>query len=259
MACKAIAIVQARVSSTRLPGKVLKEINGKSLIEILFHRLSQAKKINRIMLATSVNKENDPLVNIIAKLGYDVFRGSEDDVLGRYYKASKQYEPESVIRITGDCPIIDPSLVDEVISLYDKENVDYASNTNPPTYPDGLDVEVFSFKSLKEANNKAKSSHEREHVTPYIRTNKKLKNINLSNNKNDSNERWTIDDPEDYVVIENIVNHFAPNLDFTWKDVLELKNTHLDYFEANKNIQRNAGAELDTGQKFWNRAKMGKI
>jgi glutamate-1-semialdehyde aminotransferase/spore coat polysaccharide biosynthesis protein SpsF (cytidylyltransferase family) len=255
MACNVLAIVQARVGSTRLQGKVLKKINGKPLIEILFHRLSKTKKIDKIILATSESSENDSLTQMIEKLGYDVFRGSENDVLSRYFEAANNYQPKSIVRITGDCPIIDPAIIDEVISLYEKENANYASNTNPPTYPDGLDVEVFSFDSLIEANEKAETSHEREHVTPFIRASNKLKNINLSNDTDLSRERWTVDDPEDLVVIENILNHFVPELDFSWKDVLELKKTHPDYFEANKSIKRNAGAELGTGQKLWNRAK----
>ena len=250
-----LAIVQARMSSTRLPGKVLKKVNGKPLIEILFHRLSRSKKIDKVILATSENAENNRLAETIEQLSFDVFRGSEDDVLDRYYQAAKVYKPQVVVRITGDCPIIDPAIIDEVISLYEKEDADYASNINPPTYPDGLDVEVLSFDSLKEANKKAKISHEREHVTPFIRANNKLKNINLSNDTDLSKERWTVDDPDDLSVIENILNHFAPDLDFSWKDVLELKKTHPDYFEANKSIKRNAGAGLGTGQKLWNRAK----
>jgi glutamate-1-semialdehyde aminotransferase/spore coat polysaccharide biosynthesis protein SpsF (cytidylyltransferase family) len=243
------------MSSTRLPGKTLKKVNGKPLIEILFHRLSRSKKIDKVILATSENAENDRLAETIEQLSFDVFRGSEDDVLDRYYQAAKVYKPQVVVRITGDCPIIDPEVVDKVIEIYQKTNVDYASNTEPPTYPDGLDVEVFSFYSLKKANEKAKTSHEREHVTPFIRANNKLKNINLSNDTDLSKERWTVDDPEDLLVIENILNHFAPDLDFSWKDVLELKKTHPDYFEANKSIKRNEGADLRTGQKLYKRAK----
>ena len=145
---KVIAIVQARVGSIRLPMKVLKEINGKSLIEILFYRLSQSKIIDKIILATSENIENDLLVNLVGKLGYEVFRGNETDVLDRYYHAAKEHQFETVVRITGDCPIIDPRLVDKIISIYEEGNTDYVSNTNPPTYPDGLDIEVFSFKSI---------------------------------------------------------------------------------------------------------------
>ena len=132
-------------------------MNGKSLIEILFHRLSNSKKIDKLILATSQNTENDLLVETIEKLGFEIFRGSENDVLDRYYKAAMHYMPKAVVRITGDCPIIDPHLVDEVISIYEQEKVDYVSNTNPPTYPDGLDTEVFSFEALKIAHAQAKN------------------------------------------------------------------------------------------------------
>ena len=162
MAVNNLAIVQARMGSTRLPCKVLKEVNGKSLIEILFHRLSNSKKIDKLILATSQNTENDLLVETIEKLGFETFRGSENDVLDRYYKAAMRYIPQAVVRITGDCPLIDPHLVDEVISIYEQEKVDYVSNTNPPTYPDGLDTEIFSFEALKIAHDQAKKPFDRE-------------------------------------------------------------------------------------------------
>ena len=180
MACKVIAIVQARVGSIRLPGKVLKEINGKSLIEILFHRLAQSKKIDKIILATTKNIENDKLVNLVENLGYEVFRGNETDVLDRYYHAAKKHRSETVVRITGDCPIIDPELVDEIISIYGQENADYVSNTNPPTYPDGLDTEVFSFEALKIAHEQTKEPFDREHVTPFIKIHHQFSRKNLN-------------------------------------------------------------------------------
>ena len=250
-----LAIVQARMSSTRLPGKILKDVNGKQLIEILLHRVSQSKKIDKIILATSENPENDGLADFVEQLGYEVFRGSEDDVLGRYYQAAKFHHPDSVVRITGDCPLIDPQLVDNVIELFEQHEVDYASNTEPPTFPDGLDTEIFSFKALEYAFKLAEKPSEREHVTPFIRTNAKFRRINFSNETDLSEERWTVDDPEDFEVIENVVNHFAPNLDYTWRDVLELKKSHPEYFEANKGIKRNEGTEMSTGQKLWKRAK----
>jgi glutamate-1-semialdehyde aminotransferase/spore coat polysaccharide biosynthesis protein SpsF (cytidylyltransferase family) len=250
-----IAIVQARMGSTRLPGKVLKEVNGKSLIEILFRRLSRSKKIDKIVLATSTNIEDEPLAKTIEKLGFDVFRGSEDNVLERYYEIGTLYKPQAIVRITGDCPIIDPELVDEVIGFYLQENVDYASNTNPPTYPDGLDTEVFSLTTLEIAYEQAKESFEREHVTSFIRTNGQFRQANYSNENNYSDERWTVDEPEDFEVIENILNHFSSNLNFTWRNVLQLKHSHPELFIANKNIKRNEGAELGTGQKLWKRAK----
>jgi len=250
-----LAIVQARMGSTRLPGKVLKKVCGKPLIEILLHRLSRAKKIDKIILATSVSKENDSLTETVEKLGFEVFRGSEDDVLDRYYEAAKPYSLEAVVRITGDCPIIDPQLVDEVIGLYQENKVDYVSNTEPSTYPDGLDTEVFSFIALETAYNKAEESFEREHVTPFIRTNGQFKLANYSNEIDLSGERWTVDEPEDFEVIENIINHFLPDLYFSWRDVIQLKQSHPNCFAANRGIKRNEGAELGTGQKLWKRAK----
>ena len=252
---KVVCTVEARMRSSRLPGKVLKEVNGKTLIEILFHRLSKSKKIDKIILATAENKENDILTETVEKLGFDVFRGSEEDVLDRYYHAAKPLKPSVVIRITGDCPIIDPQLVDDVIGLYQENNVDYVSNTEPPTYPDGLDTEVFSFTALETAYNKAEESFEREHVTPFICTNGEFKQANYLNETDLSGERWTVDDPEDFEVIKNVINHFAPDLYFSWRDVLKLKKSRPEYFEANRDIERNEGAELGTGQKLWKRAK----
>ena len=250
-----LAIVQARMGSTRLPGKVLKMVNGKPLIEILLHRLSHSRKIDQIILATSEDRENDQLAEMVENIGFEVFRGSKSDVLERYYQAAKRYSPEAVVRITGDCPIIDPQLVDEVIGLYQENNVDYVSNTEPPTYPDGLDAEVFSFTALEMTNSKAEKSFEREHVTPFIRTNRQFKRANYSNKTDLSGERWTVDDPEDFEVIKNIIKHFAPDLDFSWQDVLKLKKSRPELFEANFGIRRNEGADLGTGQKLYKRAK----
>ena len=235
------------MGSTRLPGKVMKEVNGKPLIEILLYRLSRSKKIDKLILATSENTENDLLVKTVKKLGFEVFRGSEDDVLDRYYEAAKLFRPKAVVRITGDCPIIDPQLVDEVISLYLKNNADYVSNTEPSTFPDGLDTEVFSFAALEMAREQATKSFEREHVTPFIRTNGQFQRFNYTSEIDLFGERRVVDNPEDFSVIENILNYFAPNLDFTWKEVLDLKQSRPEYFEANQSIRRNEGADLGTG------------
>ena len=199
MAINTLAIVQARFGSVRFPGKILKEVNGFPLIQILFHRLSQSKKIDKIILATSKNIENDSLAILINNLGYDVFRGNELDVLDRYYNAAEKFKAETIVRITGDCPIIDPHIVDRVISIYDKGNVDYVSNTLVPTYPDGLDVEVFSFRALKMAQTKAKKPFDREHVTPFIKSNDQFIRKNVENNV-------------DLLVIE-VTNVFSPLTD----------------------------------------------
>ena len=179
-----LAIIQARMGSTRFPGKVMETVCGKPLIEILLHRLSLSKKIDKIILATSINKENDTLSEFVEKLGFEVFRGSEYDVLDRYYQTAKLYSPKTVLRITGDCPLIDPKIVDKSINRYEQEKVDYLNNVTPPTYPDGMDVEIFSFETLNEAWNKADSNHEREHVSPYIKNNDKFTKSYLINKNN---------------------------------------------------------------------------
>jgi glutamate-1-semialdehyde 2,1-aminomutase len=255
MAVNCLAIVQARMGSIRLPGKVLKVINEKTLIEIVLHRLSNSKRIDKIVLATSKNSENDDLANLVKKLGYEVYRGSEDDVLDRYYRAAQKHLPEIVVRITGDCPIIEPQLVDNVIDLFQEKNVDYASNVEPPTFPDGLDTEVFSYAALETAHQHATNSYDREHVTPFIYTNNKFKRTNLLNTEDLSGERLTVDNSEDFEVIKNIFNHFTPNLDFSWCEVLELKKSHPELFKANRGIQRNEGVDLGMGQKLYKRAK----
>ena len=243
------------MGSTRLPGKVLKQINGKPLIEILLHRLSLTKRIDKIILATSNNSMNNGLVEIAKRLGYEVYLGSEDDVLDRYYKAAKKYEPKSIVRITGDCPLIDPQLVDNLIGFYHEKKMDYVGNGDPPTFPDGLDIEVFSYKALETAYKQAKDKFEREHVTPFIRNNKKLKRANFEYTEDLSSERWTVDESEDLQVINEIINHFSPRLDFTWQDVYALKKSNPELFKANKYITRNEGAKMGTGQKLWKRAK----
>ena len=255
MAHKVVAIVQARMSSKRLPGKVLKTIDEKPLIEILLYRLSHSKAINTIILATSENPENDVLAATVEKMGYDVFRGSEDDVLDRYYHAAKWYGAEIVVRITGDCPIIDPNVVDGVVECFIKNNVDYASNVEPPTYPDGLDVEAFSFFALEHAHANATSKFDREHVTPFIRDRSNFKKNNLAYCKDVSKERWTVDTVQDFEVLQNICRHFSPNLDFNLEDVLTLRANQPILFDANLSTKRNEGIDLSSGNKLWERAK----
>ena len=250
-----VAIVQARMGSTRLPGKVMQTVVGKPLIEILISRLEKSKYIDEIVLATSDDPGNQPLIHYIDKLGYKVYQGSENDVLDRYYKAAKKYKADIVIRITGDCPLIDPELVDSVIASFIENQVDYACNTNPPTYPDGLDTEVFSFASLKFAWENASKAYDREHVTPFIRESGNFRTYNFTNKNDYSEERWTVDEPEDFEVIKSIIEYFSPRIDFSWMDTMKIRKTHPELFLANKNIIRNEGAILNTGQKLWKRAK----
>jgi glutamate-1-semialdehyde 2,1-aminomutase len=252
---KIVAIVQARMGSTRLPNKVMKLIGGIPMIELLLTRLARAKEVDQIIVATSVNERNQPLVEHVCKLGYTCEQGSENDVLDRYVQAANKHQAEVVVRITGDCPLVDPELVDEVIRRLKTENLDYLSNTNPPTYPDGLDIEVFTFKALEKASQKTSDPFDREHVTPYLRKPGKFKTAALQHNQDLSALRWTVDEPADFAVIEKVFQHYHPRTDFTWNDVLTLHSQQPELFNINQHIIRNEGASMGTGQKLWKRAK----
>jgi glutamate-1-semialdehyde aminotransferase/spore coat polysaccharide biosynthesis protein SpsF (cytidylyltransferase family) len=250
-----IAIIQARMGSTRLPKKVMMEIGGVPIIELLIRRLSKSKKITKIIVATSNHKNNYPLIKHVENLGYHVYCGSEKDVLGRYFYAAQEAKAKVIVRITGDCPLVDPLLVDDVIEGFIKNNADYASNREPATYPDGLDVEVFSMQALDMANNEARSAHQREHVTPYIINSEKFSKFYLTNSEDLSMERWTVDELEDFLVVEDIFGAFYPRVDFSWNEVMELRSTNPNIFSKNKHLIRNEGASMNTGQKLWKRAK----
>ena len=181
---KVVAIVQARMGSIRFPNKVMKPICGTPMIGLLLYRLSRAKRINLIVLATSTDPRNIPLTNYVRELGYDVYQGSEDDVLDRYYQAAELAQADVVVRITGDCPLIDPEVVDKVIEKFQENNVDYASNALFRSYPDGLDTEVFTFKALEAAWNQAREPREREHVTPFLRESDQFTRIEVINDPN---------------------------------------------------------------------------
>jgi len=252
---KTIAIIQARMGSTRFPNKVMRPINGVPMIELLLQRLAKAKSIDKIILATSDDPRNQPLTDHIRSLGYDVFIGSENDVLDRYYQSAKPYHPDTIVRITGDCPLIDPELVDQVIAAYETQGVDYLTNTFPPTYPDGLDTEVFSYRALELAANQAVNSIEREHVTPFIRESGQFKTGNVAHNQDCSQERWTVDEAADFEVISSVFNHFHPRTDFGWLEVMALRQAQPAIFQANQHLIRNEGAVMGTGQKLWKRAK----
>ena len=251
---KIVALVQARMGSTRLPNKVMKPINGVPMIELLLSRLSSSKLINQIVVASSVDPKNKPLVEHVTKLGYVCEQGSENDVLDRYVQAAKKHNADVVVRITGDCPLVDPVLVDSVIQGFKSANVDYFSNISPPTYPDGLDIEVFTFKALERANIESQKPFDHEHVTPYIRESGQFSSSSLNHTENLSTARWTVDELEDFNVIEKIFNHFYPNTHFSWLDVLKLQTESPEIF-SNQHLIRNEGATLGTGQKLWKRAK----
>jgi len=252
---RVIALVQARLGSIRLPKKVLKNIAEKPLIEILLERLSKSHEIDEIIVATSDKEENDQLQVLIESLGYKCSRGSENNVLNRFYAAAQEFDADAIVRITGDCPLVDATIVDECIKQYKNKNVDYVSNLEPASFPDGLDVEVISFAALKQANNEAFSQYDREHVTPFIRNSNKFSKYSIQHHEDFSNQRWSVDEPEDLLVVNNIFKYFAPDIFFNWKQVIELLKFNPEIFSDNKFIQNNEGANMGTGQKLYKRAK----
>ena len=252
-------IVQARCGSLRFPDKILKKIKKDyTLIEFLFSRLFKSKKINNFFLATTKNKSDDKLCNLFKDSKVKIFRGDENNVLSRYYKIAKQNKSNIIIRITGDCPFVDYRIIDKfinkILSKKGKTKFDYVSNTLNYTYPDGFDVEVFNFKSLELAYKNAVTSHDKEHVTPYIKRNKSIKKFNFRLSKNLSHIRLSVDQKEDLNLIKKILNELKIN-NFKLEDVLNFLNKKKYLLKLNKNIINNEGAYMSKSYKYWQRAK----
>jgi len=238
---KTVIIVQARMTSTRLPGKVLKEVLGKSLLEYQLERLKRVKLADDIIIATTENATDLPIVALCKKLNVNYFRGSEHDVLARYYHAAKGYEAGIVIRITADCPVIDPQIVDNIIRFYiDNRNVyDYVS-TGDDSYPRGMNTEVFSFKVLEEAFVYAVKEYEREHVTPYMYQHPEKYKVGILPYKEDeSQHRWTVDTPEDFALIKKMIENLYPlKKDFDLEDCLDLVNRYPEWSQINEHVKQ---------------------
>lgn len=238
------AIIQARSNSTRLPGKVLLKVRGRTLLEILIARLKLSKKIERIIVATTTNTNDKVIGQIAKKMNASVFYGDEQDVLGRFMQAVNKFKVDTVIRVTADSPLLDPKIVDQVLGSYLANKVDYASNVHPPTYPDGMDVEVFSKDALALANRSAKLLSEREHVTPYFYKNPKIfKIFNLRNSKNLFKIRLTVDDKKDFDLVKAILGNFMPRLDFSLSDIISFLEKNPSLLKINSAIIRNEGYE----------------
>ena len=242
---KTVAIVQARMGSTRLPNKVLREIKGKPMLWYVINRLKFCKNISEVILATTQAQADDPIEGFARENGINYFRGSENDVLDRYYQCAKKYSVEVIVRITADCPLIDPEVVDKVVETFlDHENdCDYASNVLPPTFPDGLDTEVFWFKSLEKAWNEAKYTSEREHVTSYIYKNPdKFKLLNVESNIDYSDLRWTVDTENDFNFVKEVYEKIGKeNEIFYMKDIIELIEVIPEIKAINSDSTRNEG------------------
>lgn len=237
-----LAIVQARMSSHRLPGKVMREIQGKPMIGHLLERLSLSRRIDKMVLATSTTPENDKMCAYVQKIGVDVCRGSENDVLDRYYQVARIYNPKIIIRITGDCPLIDPKVCDEVIRSFQSENLDYMKTG--PTFAEGIDCETFTLKALKKAWEEAELQSEREHVTLYFNNHpNRFKTSTLVNKTDDSRYRFSVDVEADFQVVTAILEHFIRKgkTHFSASDVKAFLDLKDDIFRLNSNIVRNEG------------------
>ena len=250
-------IIQARLESTRLPNKVLKIINKKTILKTLLDRLKCSKLANKIILAIPKNSKNHKLKEYIIKNKLkNFYEGSSEDVLSRYYGAAKKFSSDIIIRITADCPLIDPKLIDQMILKFKKSNVHYLSNTLNPTYPDGYDIEIFDFETLKKTFKNAKQKLDREHVTLYIKRNKaKFKIKNFSHSTNLSNLRLTIDEEDDFKLISNITSLMKNKHFFELKDVEKLYKKNPKLFKLNSHILRDEGLALSKGQILWKRAQ----
>lgn len=252
---KAVAIVQARMGSSRFPNKVMQPIDGEPLIAILLERLSKSQEIAQIVVATSDAARDTVLAECVRSLGYASYQGSEDDVLDRFRGAAGDHNADIIVRITGDCPLVDAEVVDALVRDYRSGGVDYVSNAQPPTFPDGIDVEVFSRESLERAWRETQVAFDREHVTPFIRESGSFRTRNVASDVDHSAKRWTVDAPEDLEVIRAVFAHFKPRRDFSWREVLKMQEENPASFEKNSSYGRNEGATQGRGQKLWQRAK----
>lgn len=239
-----LGILQARTSSSRLPGKVMMPLSGAPMLQRQIERIRRSKRLDRLIVATSDRAEDDCVAELAADIGVDSFRGSLDDVLDRYYRAAEAYRPDHVVRLTGDCPLTDWEVIDGCIDFARTADVDYASNTLKPKWPDGLDVEICTFDALAEAWRNAREPAEREHVSLFIYRNPDRFRLGSFERQGESlsGMRWTVDEPADYAFVSRVYQELYPDKPaFTTKDVLDLLTRHPDIAELNSSIARNEG------------------
>jgi spore coat polysaccharide biosynthesis protein SpsF len=238
---RVVIIDQARMGSTRLPGKILKEVMGKSLLEYQIERLRRVTLADEVVIATTVNDADQPIVDLCEKLAVPCFRGSEEDVLSRYYHAARVYGADVVVRVTSDCPVIDPAVPDHILSAYlaDPDQYDFVSNTLVRTYPRGMDTEVFPFRVLQEAYRESVSSGEREEVSPFIHQRpQRYRLFNIAYASDQSYHRWTVDTSADFDLISRIIEELYPHDHlFSLEDILQLMFLHPELPMINSQVE----------------------
>jgi len=254
-----MAFIQARMSSSRLPGKVFKPILGKPMLALEIERVQSCKTLDRVAVVTTTHADDQPIVELAKQLNVDTFCGSLENVLDRFYQAAKKFRPDYIVRITGDCPLIDPDVVDDMVRLYLEKNGDYGTNCMPPTYPDGLDAEIFSFKALELAHAEAALPSHLEHISLFFEEQpERFKIVNLSYKSDLSSLRWTVDEAADYEFVKRVFEALYPVKPlFGFKDVLGVLEKNPNLTSLNKHFMRNEGllkskeqdrAFLDTGK-----------
>ncbi len=239
---RTVIIVQARMTSTRLTGKVLKKVLNKPLLEYQIERLKRVKLADEIVIATTTNSTDLPIIELCDCLSILYFRGSEEDVLARYYGAAKEHQADVVVRVTSDCPLIDPQVIDKVIQFYIdyKYEYDYVSNSLERSYPRGMDTEVFSFLALHQAFVEATTQPDREHVTPFIYMYpERYRLAQVVYSENQSSHRWTVDTADDFELIKRIIEALYPQIQkFTLEDCLDLLRKYPDWSQINAHIEQ---------------------
>ncbi|RZM83060.1 cytidylyltransferase domain-containing protein [Leptolyngbya iicbica] len=239
---KTVIIVQARMTSTRLPGKVLLPVLGKPLLEYQIERLQRVTLADKVIIATTVNPTDQPIVDLCDRLGVAVYRGDEADVLSRYYEAARTYGADVIVRVTSDCPLIDPQIIDTVIQHYFDQQpaADYAANTLRRSLPRGMDTEVFSMSALTAAHQEATAQPDREHVTPFIHQQpERFAMTTVSYDDDQSQHRWTVDTPEDFALIQKILVALYPHCPkFTLADCLNLLEQNPEWRLINAHVEQ---------------------
>ena len=225
------------MGSTRLPGKVLMEVNDRPLLAYQLDRISKSKKLDKIVIATSILEKDDVIENFCKEYGVDCYRGSENDVMSRYYECAKKYNPDTVVRMTADCPLIDPEIIDKVVQKFEDDNVDYCANTVPPEtskFPDGSDIEVFSMQALERANSEIQYAHRREHVTFQFWQGQDYVSSQYTQDKDWSNYRITVDYPEDFEVVNYIFDELkAKSIFGSLAEIIKIIDNNQEIKEKN--------------------------
>ncbi len=236
-----VAIIQARMGSTRLPGKVLADVCGRPLLARVIERARAIQNVDRVVVATTAGDHDRSVLEVARQHGVDAFAGNEDDVLDRFYQAAKAYCAQMIVRLTADCPLLDPGVSGRVVAVFSSGAYDYVSNTLTRTFPDGLDTEVFSFAALDRAWTEAGLVSEREHVTPYIwKHPEHFRVANVSGERDLSEHRWTVDEPRDLEFVRAVYAKLGEG-DFGMAEVLGLLASHPELSTVNAGITLNEG------------------